>query len=688
MGTEQQAIRLLILDDSQNNAEHLVSVLRNAGHATRAHRVSSVEDLQESLQQSWDLCLALPKTSFMQASDACNLIRQTRDIPIILLLEQADTDASTQALRQGMQDAVPLSAEKLLTLVVQRELSSLQARRQARIAEQTLKEVEKRCQLLLDSSVDAIAYVHDGMHIYANRAYVRLFGYDDPDDLAAEPMVGLIATKDQSGFKSFLRHYQERADQNELRCNAKDIDGKEFPVMLTLSPANYDGEPCTQVVIRVETASADFEEKLKAMASQDLVTGLFNRSHFQEELERISEQVVREGNPSTLVYLTIDAFNGLQTELGIGGADLVLADLAQILRQSFAEGTLMARFGDDALSVLVQNQEPEGLQDTLQALLRQVEANLFEAAGRSVQVTLSVGVASLNENDHDPSLIINRVLRLAEQVSRGGGNNIKIFNPLEELAHEANRGNLIALVQHSLETNGFQLQFQPVVSLQGDNGELYEAYLRLLNAQGEEVPAAEFLPTAQEAGMADDIDRWVVTEAINQLCQKRTTGGQTRLLINLSAASLQNMEMPQWIAEQLKSKRLPSDAVIFQFNDADANTYMKQAKALTEALKSIHCQVSLSHFGCALNPFAALKHLQVDMVKVDNSFSQNLSTPEAVNKLKELIMTLHNQGKLTVVPCVDSATMLPSLWQTGVNYIQGNYLQAPSDSMNYDFTAE
>ncbi|TVP89684.1 MAG: EAL domain-containing protein [Pseudomonadaceae bacterium] len=688
MGTEQQAIRLLILDDSQNNAEHLVSLLRNAGHATRAHRVTSVEDLQESLQQSWDLCLTLPQTSFMHASDACNLIRKTRDIPVILLLDQADIEATIQAMRQGMQDAVPLSAEKLLTLVVQRELASLQARRQARIAEQTLKEVEKRCQLLLDSSVDAIAYVHDGMHIYANRAYVRLFGYDDPDDLAAEPMVGLIAAKDQSAFKGFLRHYHEQAEQNELRCSAKDIDGKEFPVMLALSPANYDGEPCTQVVIRVETASADFEEKLKAMASQDLVTGLFNRNHFQEEVERISEQIVREGNPSTLVYLTIDAFNGLQTDIGIGGADLVLADLAQILRESFAEGTLMARFGDDALSVLVQNQEPEVLEDTLQSLRRKVEGNLFEAAGRTVQITLSMGVASLNENDHDPSLIINRALRLAEQVSRDGGNNIKIFNPLEELAHEANRGNLIALVQHALETDGFQLQYQPIVSLRGEAGELYEAYLRLINSQGEEVPAADFMPTAEEAGLAIAIDRWVISQSIKELCEKRNANGQTRLLVNLSAASLQDMELPQWLAEQLKGNRLPSDAIMFQFNDADANTHMKQAKALTEALKSLHCQVSLSHFGCALNPFGALKYLQLDLIKIDSSFSQDLSSPEAVDKLKNIISTLHNQGKLTIVPCVDSATMIPSLWQAGVNYIQGNYLQAPSDSMNYDFNAE
>src|SRR5690606_35279867 len=247
------------------------------------------------------------------------------------------------------------------------ELTNLSARRQRRIAEQSLRETEKRCQLLLDSSVDAIAYVLDGMHIYANRAYSQLFGYDDADDLAAEPMVGLIALKDQENVKDFLRHYASRGDQSELRCTARDSEGKEFPIMLSFSPANYDGEPCTQVVIRAETASAEFEEKLKAMASHDLVTGLFNRSWFQEQLDRVSQQAVSSSQPSTLAYISIDSFSSLQADIGIGGSDLVLADFAQILRQHFPEDALLARFGDDACSVLLEGCEPEAVTAQLPA---------------------------------------------------------------------------------------------------------------------------------------------------------------------------------------------------------------------------------------------------------------------------------------------------------------------------------
>ena len=689
MANEKQAIRLLILDDSQNNAERLVSLLRNAGHATRAHRITSVEDLQECLQQNWDICLAQPETSFMTAEDAALLIkRQSRDIPFILLKPQADMQMRVEALRSGMADALPQDADNLLTLVVGRELINLDARRQRRIAEQNLRETEKRCQLLLDSSVDAIAYVHDGMHIYANRAYSELFGYEDADDLAAEPMVGLIDSADQANFKDFLRHYDSQGGQNEMRCKAVDSSGKGFPVRLSFSPASYDGEPCTQVVIRAETASAEFEEKLKVMASRDLVTGMFNRNYFLEQLDNVRDQAVRQGLFSTLVYISIDGFSSLQADIGIGAADLLLTDLAQLLRGHFSEDTLMARFADDACSILVEGKEPAAALPQLEELRVKLESHLFETNGRTVRITVSMGVAAISETNANPSEAVDRAHRLADQLSTAGGNAIKVFDPLEELAMQANRGDLIALIRHTLETNAFRMLFQPIISLRGDDTENYETFLRLLNGEGEEVPSTEFLPAAMEAGLALDIDRWLISQAVKLLSNHRSKGAETHLLLNLSAASLQSPDMVQWIANTLRDARLPSDAIIFQFNDADINTYLKQAKVHTDALRQMHCRVSISHFGGALNPYASLKHVQADFIKIDGSFTRDLSSSTAVDTLKEMVSSLHNQGKLTIVPYVDSATMMPTLWQAGVNYIQGSYLQAPSDAMNYDFSAE
>ena len=161
------------------------------------------------------------------------------------------------------------------------------------------------------------------------------------------------------------------------------------------------------------------------MARQDLVTGLFNRSYFQEQLETLSEQTVRTGQPHTLVYLAIDNFNALQADVGIGGADLVLADIAGILKRFFPEETLMSRFSDDACSVLLTNSEPDSLKAPLEKLRLQIEGNLFEASGRTVQITVSMGVAALSETTPDPTVVVDRAHRLADQLSQAGGNAIK-----------------------------------------------------------------------------------------------------------------------------------------------------------------------------------------------------------------------------------------------------------------------
>jgi EAL domain-containing protein (putative c-di-GMP-specific phosphodiesterase class I) len=281
--------------------------------------------------------------------------------------------------------------------------------------------------------------------------------------------------------------------------------------------------------------------------------------------------------------------------------------------------------------------------------------------------------------------VVDRAQRCADELDQG--NALKLFNPGDELAAAASRGNIVAMVQQALEHNSFRLLFQPIISLRGDSHEYYEVLLRLLSPQGAEVPPDEFLNAAKEAGLGEKIDRWVILNSIKLLADHRNKGHNTHLFVHLSSASLQDQTLLPWLSVALKAARLPSDALVFQLNEPDAIAYLKQAKALTLGLSELHCKVALSQFGCAINPFNTLKHLHIDFVKIDGSFSQDLSTPESQEALKTLLASLHAQAKLTIVPFIESASVLATLWQAGVNYIQGYYLQGPSQSMDYDFSA-
>ncbi|MDP3847149.1 MAG: EAL domain-containing protein [Pseudomonas sp.] len=686
MAIEKKTIRLLILEDSQNEAERLVSLFRNSGRATRVHRLVSSDDLAQALAQSWDLLIAAPHSDNLDPNEAITAIRrQAKDIPFIQLTDGNDSDAITEALALGAQDALPQGEDERLMLVANREFANLEERRARRVAEVALREAEKRCQLLLDSSVDAITYVHEGMHIYANRAYLEMFCYEDGEELEGIPMIDLIASCDQSNFKDFLKNYQNAEGNAELACTGIKETGQSFQARMGFSPATYAGEPCIQVVIRAETGNAELEQRLREISSQDLVTGLHNRSHFIELIDAAAERAVNAGQAACVAYIRVDRYATLLAEAGLAGIDLLLTDLAHLLSAHFGSNAQLARFGDDVFTVLLPGQTPEQSQASLSELLKKTESHLFEINGRTLQTSLSIGAAGVNEKTPRGQDVIDRAHRCADELT--SGNTLKLFNPADELAAAASRGSVVAMLQQALENNSFRLLFQPIISLRGDSHEHYEVLLRLLNPQGEEVPPHEFLRAAIDAGLAEKIDRWVILNSIKLLAQHRSKGHSTRLFVNLSSASLQDQTILPWLSVALKAARLPSDALIFQLSEPDAIAYLKQAKNLTQGLSELHCKVALSQFGCSLNPFNTLKHLSIDFVKVDGSFSQDLSGADNQEALKTLLASLHAQAKLTIVPFVESASVLSTLWQAGVNYIQGYYLQGPTQSMDYDFSA-
>ena len=201
MAIEKKTIRLLILEDSQNEAERLVSLFRNAGHATRVHRLTSPEDLAETLQQSWDLLIAAPTSECLEPGEALATLPPVARHPVHpaggrqqLRRHHRRLDARRPGRPAARRGRAPGAG---------RQPRAGRPRRTPRAPRRRTRPARggKRCQLLLDSSVDAITYVHDGMHIYANRSYMALFGYEDAEELEGLPVIDLIASCDQGAFR-------------------------------------------------------------------------------------------------------------------------------------------------------------------------------------------------------------------------------------------------------------------------------------------------------------------------------------------------------------------------------------------------------------------------------------------------------------------------------------------------------
>ncbi|MCH8258263.1 MAG: EAL domain-containing protein, partial [Proteobacteria bacterium] len=199
----------------------------------------------------------------------------------------------------------------------------------------------------------------------------------------------------------------------------------------------------------------------------------------------------------------------------------------------------------------------------------------------------------------------------------------------------------------------------------------------------------QFLGPAGDAGLLEKIDRWIILQSIKFLSEQREGGGKARLFINITHKSIVDDSFLPWMGVALKAAKLTSDAIVFQIHENDATSYIKQATLFTKQLAKIHCKTSINHFGCSLNPLNLLKHLSPDFVKLDDSFAEQLEESEDKRtELMEMVSSLQSSGVLTVISGVESPAILPTLWEAGVNFIQGYYISPPLDTLDYDFSDE
>ncbi|WP_426944580.1 EAL domain-containing protein [Pseudomonas oryzihabitans] len=691
MAAEHSAIRLLLLEASQNEAERLVSLFRNAGRATRAQRLTDPAGLDELLSQSWDLAILAPPSPELDSLSALRQLR--RRVPQLAVIQRVPPDdpaAVLDALRLGARDGIASDNDEHLLLASLRELGNLAERHERRRLEQALAEAEQRCQLLLANAVEAVAYVHDGLHIHVNSAYVELLGYPSAEDLEITPLMDLIAAADQPALREAFRQLRDDPSPLELDCRCVRQDGSTLGVRLRLTPAIYLDEPCVQLHLREERAAPAaeaLEEQLREVRFQDTLTGLLNRSRMLELLEDALERA-RLGAPASFAYLSIDRYPTLLAELGIGAMDELLVALAERLREHFGTLVTLSRFADDAFTALLPQAADASLDSAFERLLGRQERQPLTLAGRTLAISYSIGVVSLDNHTKSAGDLVDRAHRSARQVAQRGGNACKRYDPQEELAAAANRGNLVAMVKQALQQNGFRLLFQPVIGLRGSSHEYYEALLRLVNPQGEEVSPTEFARTARDSGLSGQIDRWVIQQAVRQLGEHRARGHGTRIFVHLSGATLGDLELLPWLRETLQGQQLDAEAVIFQLSEEDLLAQPEQALAMAQRLRRQGHPVTLSGFAAGDPPLAALRLLVPDYVKLSGKLIKDLGQPEHQERLKAMVAELSAQNVQTIAPFVESASVLAQLWQVGVHFIQGYYLQEPSQAMDYEFHPE
>ncbi len=695
---KSESLRLLAVDESHAIAEALVDQLKTQGTPTRLQVLDDKEELEKALRHVWDIVLFV-KGYDLAYDDVLQLIKDTdQDLPLILLLDDLSAfdinnaeDLNSPILKAysaGAVDVLPISHPLQLVFCVKRELRNLEHRRIKRSLEVMLGDAERRSQLLLKNSRTAVSYVDEGVHIYANEAYLELFGYDSIDELMGMPLIDLVDSKDLQEFKDYLKTYTKTGrNETDFNFNGNRADKSQFEAMLQLAPASFEGEPCTQVIIQHQEKADTrlLEAQLAAVERLDTLTGLGNRRAFEESLESARDTAIQTKFQHALVFTSIDNIGQINASAGIAGSDATVIKISDVLKTQF-HNSQSFRFGDSTFATLVANTSSDDICTAALAATELIAKSLISVGNRTVQTTVSIGIAMIGETSPNSAELLSRAFNASEKVkiqNQGLGNGVNLYNPAEN-ASESDQA-LRELLEEALEKGSFKLMFQSVYDTNSDTEPFFEVYARLPLANGKTMLPEEFMPVAHRYGMESRLDRWILLNACKRLKAQQASHPKTRLLINLSADSLQDTSLPVLVGKLAGAISTGGNKPItLQFNEGDAINYLELARSNIKAFQENGCQVAINNFGSSLNAMSLLDHLKIDLVKMDKSFVQDLGNEENFQAVKKVTSEIISHKSQVMVAYIETPIAMSKAWSIGARYLQGYLIQMPSEEMVFE----
>lgn len=689
MATEN-ILNLLVIDGDQLYAERLVTLLSNYYSEVNLGFLDDRKELIKTLRHSWDV-LVFGQAYDMSFTDVVGIVQeQNIDLPTICLMsdEMATTGRNEEGLPAiidgNMVKALLAERETQVVLAICLAHENLKTRRQFAGLRHVLAEAEQRANILIKNSKSAVAYIDEGIHIFANDPYLELFGYDSMEEIMGVPVIDLIAGGDNiKGFKQFLRRFDKgNRDQVEFKFESRRRDDSTFEAKLQLAAATYEGEPVTQIIIQQNNANAaDIAKQLEAAQRKDSLTGLDNRQGFEATFSSVYNQVMDNDDRAALLYIRLDNIGKINSSLGLQGVDTTVKQVAYTLDEYFADN-YVSRFGDTTFAVLVEDTNEAKIKQQADDLRQKIADMLIEVAKRSTTTTVSIGVVMIDRNAPAKEIVIERAIDAMNHVmieTKNAGNGVHLYDPSQHANSDDTA--LAEYLVNAISHSRFELLYQPIYDIETDRSDIFEVYLRLPLADGTSMTPDEFMSVAKSNQLLEKIDRWVLINACKQLSIVRKQHPQSRVIVQLTSASLADNKLASVVSQLIKAVGGAPGALTLQFNEQDIVDYLAVAKKQFLALSKVDCRLSIHNFGATTKSIDTAEFVQPNMVRLARSYIEDLSNAENFETVKSLVAKANEQGFGVLMPYIEDAATMSVAWSVGARYLQGYYLQVPSKMM-------
>lgn len=551
--------------------------------------------------------------------------------------------------------------------------------RQALLAsrEQAIVNLEQYRGLFRNAAEGIFRCNRQGLLLETNPSFLRLLKREEADAelLQAQPIQGLLAPGDWQRLCGQLSAEQPTAS-GEVQLQT--ADGRHRWVHLSLhEQANLH---CIEGIVVDLSERRALEQRLARLAAHDSLTGLVNR----RELERLLQGSLEGGGRhfSHLLFLDLDQFKQVNDLCGHSAGDQLLRQLAGHLLGCLPSQAELARIGGDEFAVLLAGYDRPQALEQAERLRLAVEQFVFSYGGRPFRLCVSIGVLELESGVRDWEEALNWADNASSMAKAQGRNRVHLFNPADGALVEHQRQlQWITRLREAIEQQHFELFYQPVRPLQGDEaGAYYEVLLRYRDpASGEWVAPGQFFSAAERYGFLAQIDRWVLRRYCEWLAANpRHQAVLAQVNINLSAPSLLDPEFHALLDELLDTHCLPADRLCIEITEMVALAELGSSAGWIERLRQRGLKVALDDFGSGFASYAYLRHLPLDLLKIDGTFVLGIER-DPINRamVGSMVQIARQLGLRTVAEFVESEAAQNCLRELGIDYAQGYFIDRP-----------
>jgi len=517
--------------------------------------------------------------------------------------------------------------------------------------------------------------------LYVNPALLRMTGYAADEVLGQTPSLFKSGQTSDEIYRALWETINAGAIwKGELANRRK--DGEQYLESKTIAAIrNAQGRVQYYFAIGEDMSQRQqYQQRIENLLAYDHLTGLLNRTAFQQSLASALDIARREGKEATVLHVDVDDFFLVNESIGASEADLVIVEIAERIKEALRQNDRLARLGNDKFAILLGPHDM-AIDSDIQEVVERVLAAICRTvvpASVPIHLTASIGIACYPDDGDNASDLLSHAMNATERAKASGGNNFCRFDATTA-SKASSRRELLNDLHLAIKNNEMILHFQPQVNLFSGSIIGLEALIRWQHPQRGMVPPGEFIPLAEQSSEIIDIGEWVLREACRQMRAWLDAGlPPIKVAINLAARHFLVPGLHVTIAEALAVQRIEPRFLEIEITEGAMMQDVVAAIRSTTQLKALGVRISLDDFGTGYSSLAYLSRFPIDVVKIDQSFVRDITiNPINAAIAQATIAMAHKLGKVVLAEGVETEEQMQYLRRNECDEMQGYFFSKP-----------